>query len=292
MAYESFTLNGGMTLPSIGFGTYDDTGADVAAMIRNAIDAGYRFFDTASIYQTERALGQVIKESGIPRGEFIIETKLWVDEMGYDNARRALEASLQRLGTDYVDLYLIHWPRQTGACDEDWKSLDAETWRAMEQMQSEGMIKALGCSNFLPHHLQPLLANCNQPPVVNQLELHVGYMQAEAVACCKANGILPIAWGPLCRGRNIPAEVSETLDYAVKRYGKTRQQICIRYLMQCGIMPVPKSASPEHMRDNLDVFDFAISDEDIMLMSCIPQTAWMGEHPDLRIPTAKSNPNQ
>lgn len=292
MPNECFVLNNGMTLPAVGFGTYDDSGADVPTMLRNAIEAGYRFFDTASIYQTERALGQAIKESGIPREQFIIETKLWIDEMGYDGAKRALEASLRRLDTDYVDLYLIHWPRQTGACDEDWATLDAETWRAMEELQGEGCVKALGCSNFLPHHLEKLLSRCNLPPAVDQLELHVGYMQHQAVSYCKAQGILPMAWGPLCRGRDLPPEVSEALESVAARYGKTRQQICMSYLLQHGILPLPKSASPQHMRDNLKPLDFELSEEDMWLLDCIPQTAWMQEHPDLRIPQARSNPVQ
>ena len=148
---DCYTLNNGMKLPCVGFGTYQTINGDGKAIILDAIRAGYRFFDAASLYETERALGAAIKESGLPREDFIIETKLWIDEMGYENAKKALAASLERLQMDYVDLYMIHWPRQTGADDENWKALDLETWRAMEEMVDEGKVRALGCSNFLPH---------------------------------------------------------------------------------------------------------------------------------------------
>ena len=158
---DCYTLNNGMKLPCVGFGTYQTINGDGKAVILDAIRAGYRFFDAASLYETERALGAAIKESGLPREDFIIETKLWIDEMGYENAKKALAASLERLQMDYVALYMIHWPRQTGADDENWKALDLETWRAMEEMVDEGKVRALGCSNFLPHHLQNLLDHCS-----------------------------------------------------------------------------------------------------------------------------------
>ena len=257
---DCYTLNNGMKLPCVGFGTYQTINGDGKAIILDAIRAGYRFFDAASLYETERALGAAIKESGLPREDFIIETKLWIDEMGYENAKKALAASLERLQMDYVDLYMIHWPRQTGADDENWKALDLETWRALEEMVDEGKVRALGCSNFLPHHLQNLLDHCRIKPVVDQLE--------HALA---GNAIL---------------------DRLAKKYDRSIAQICLRFLVQKGILPIPKASSYEHMTANAQIFDFALSDDDVWMLSCMPQTTWLGEHPDFVIPDKKSNPCQ
>lgn len=289
---EYYTLNNGMKLPRIGFGTYQTTAASGKAAILNAIRAGYRFFDTASLYETERILGEAIKESGLPRKEFIIETKLWIDEMGYKNAKQALAASLERLQMDYVDLYLIHWPRQTGSVDEDWKTLDLETWRALEDLVDAGKVRAIGCSNFLPHHLQHLLAHCRIKPVVDQLELHVGYSQEAAVAFCQANDIVPMAWSPLGRGREQTVIGNALLEQLTKKYDRSSAQISLRFLVQKGILPIPKASSYEHSKANAEIFDFSLSEEELWALSCMPQTTWLGEHPDFVIPKKKSNPNQ
>ena len=288
---EYFTLNDGSQLPKIGFGTYNEAFEDNKESILNAIECGYRFFDTASLYETERSLGAAIKESGIARSDVIIETKLWIDEMGADNARIAIEKSLDRLQTDYVDIYMIHWPRQTGAADEDWKELDIETWQAMEEMVNQGLVKRLGISNFLPHHLLNLLANCTIFPVVNQLEMHPGYSQEAAAAYTRETNILPMAWSPLGRGRENATIGNSILVELSKKYGRSIQQICLKFLLQKDILPIPKASSIEHMKANLDVFDFELNPDDIAILTCMPQTAWLGEHPDFNIPDMKSNPN-
>ena len=283
-----YTLSDGSRLPKIGFGTYKTVGEEGVRAIRSAIAAGYRFFDTASLYETERALGRAIQESGLPREDFIIETKLWIDEMGYSGAKEALDRSLRRLGMDYVDLYMIHWPRETGAVDEDWKARDAETWRAMEEAVDAGKVKRLGVSNFLPHHLENILANCRIRPVADQLELHPGYSQEVAVAYCQERGILPMAWSPLARGRETGVE--GMLQLIAEKYGKTPQQVSLRFLLQKGILPIPKALTEAHIRANLEVFDFSLTEEEMWTLSCMPQTAWLGEHPDFSIPKKKSNP--
>ena len=285
---EQYTLSDGSRIPKIGFGTSRTTGGEGLAAMRTAIDAGYRFFDTASIYETEELLGQAIRESGIPREEFLVETKLWIDEMGFEGAKAALERSLRRLGMDYVDLYMIHWPRETGAADEPWKARDIETWAALEEAVEEGKVRRLGVSNFLPHHLENLLANCRIRPVVDQLELHPGYSQEAAVAYLSEQGILPIAWSPFARGRE--TGLADALNALGERYGKTPQQISLRFLLQKGILPIPRSLSAAHIRANLDVFDFELTQEDIWMLSCAPQTAWLGEHPDFSIPTKRNRP--
>ncbi|MCR4746628.1 MAG: aldo/keto reductase [Lachnospiraceae bacterium] len=291
MAEKFYTLNDGFKLPKIGFGTYKVNSGDGKNAIHQAIECGYRFFDTASLYETERMLGSAIKESALSREDVIIETKLWIDEMGAENAKKALEKSLTRLQTDYIDIYMIHWPRQTGTDNENWKELDLETWGAMEKMVKEGKVRHLGVSNFLPHHLKNILENCSIRPVVDQLELHPGYSQEAAVAYCKENNIVPIAWSPLGKGRDNSLIGNSILSRLSEKYGKSIQQICLRFHLQKGILPIPKASSKEHMLSNMDVFDFEISEDDIMMLSCMPQTAWLGEHPDFAIPTVKSNPN-
>ncbi len=287
-----YTLNDGNKIPYQGYGTYQVIGQDNVQIIKTAIQCGYRFFDTASLYETERALGQAIRESRIPRKDFIIETKLWIQERGYENTRRALYASLERLQMDYVDLYLIHWPRETGEPDENWKGINLDTWRAMEELLAEGKIKSIGCSNFLPHHLDSLLKNCRIKPVVNQLELHPGYSQEATVQYCLDHDIRPMAWSPLGRGKQMNDANRYILDTLAEKYGKSTAQISLRFLTQKGIIPIPKASSEIHMKSNMEIFDFSLSKEELSMISCMPQTTWLGEHPDFHIPTKKMNPDQ
>lgn len=287
---EFYTLNDGYKIPKIGFGTYNEEFADNKATILKAIECGYRFFDTASLYETERSLGNALRESGIARQDVIIETKLWIDEIGAGNVGKAFEKSLNRLQTDYIDIYMIHWPRQTGADDEKWKELDVETWKAMEELVRQGKVKRLGLSNFLPHHLKNILENCTIKPVVDQLELHPGYSQEAAVSFCKANDVLPMAWSPLGRGRENATMGNAILVRLAEKYGRSVQQINLRFLLQKGILAIPKASSVEHMKANLDVFNFELSEDDVSMLSYMPQTAWLGEHPDFVIPGRKSNP--
>ena len=287
---EFYILNDGFKIPKIGFGTYNEEFADNKVTILQAIECGYRFFDTASLYETERSLGNALKESGIARKDVIIETKLWIDEMGADNVGKALDKSLNRLQTDYIDIYMMHWPRQTGVDSENWKQLDTETWKAMEDFVRQGKVKRLGLSNFLPHHLKNILKNCAIKPVVDQLELHPGYSQEAAVAFCTQNDVLPMAWSPLGRGRENATIGNSILVRLAKKYGKSIQQVNLRFLLQKGILPIPKASSVAHMKANLEVFDFELSEDDMAMLSYMPQTAWLGEHPDFVIPDRKSNP--
>ncbi len=287
---SSFILNDTSKLPAIGFGTYNEEFEDNERPIREAIEAGYRFFDTASLYETERYLGNALRDSGIKREEFIVETKLWIDEMGREGAKKALDRSLKRLGMDYVDIYMIHWPRETGAEDEAWKEKDIETYRAMEDAVKAGKVKRLGLSNFLPHHLKNILENCSVKPVVDQLEFHPGYSQEAAVSYCLKNGIQPIAWSPLGRGRENAIMGNAILGKLAAKYNKSIQQVNLRFCLQKGVLPIPKASSREHMIANLDVFDFELTKDEMWMLSCMPQTAWLGEHPDFNIPVKRSNP--
>lgn len=284
-----YTLNDGSSLPVIGFGTYHEEFGNNLLPIRSAIDCGYRFFDTASLYETEKHLGQAIKESGIPREEFIIETKLWIDEA--DDAKAALERSLRRLQMDYVDLYLIHWPRATEDNSDPWKEKNLKTWAQMEELVKEGKVRRLGLSNFLPHHLKNILDHVSVKPVVDQLEIHPGYSQEAAVAFCRENDILPMAWSPLGRGRSKALGENAILSELAEKYQKSIPQINLRFLLQKEILPIPKASSPEHIKANLDVFDFALTEEELWMLTCMPQTAGLGEHPDFAIPKMKTNPD-
>lgn len=285
---EGYTLSNGMKIPYIGFGTYNAKGGDNLAINKTAIEAGYRYFDTASLYETERVLGQAIQESGIPREEFFIVSKLWHDERGYKEAKEALERTLDRLNMDYLDLYLIHWPRGMEG-DTDWKEKNYDTWRALEEMCRAGKIRGLGLSNFLPHHIAPILEKCEIRPVADQLEIHPGYTQEAAVRYCQENDIRVQAWSPL--GRSSMLENPILKEFAEK-YEKSVAQICLRFLYQKGIIPLVKASAMERMKQNLDIFNFEISKEDMSFLNHMPQNTWLGEHPDYAIPKKKSNPAQ
>ena len=273
--YDCFKLNNGMKIPCVGFGTYKAAEGNNVEVLKTAIESGYRYFDTASFYQTEDFLGQAIRESNLPREDFFLVSKMWKDEMGYQQTKDALEKSLKRLGTDYLDIYLIHWPRPSADC-ENWKELDLETWRAMEELQKEGKIRGLGLSNFLPHHIKNILENGTVKPVVNQLELHPGYMQQAAVQYCKEHGIQMQAWSPIGRRRIL--EDGLILELAGK-YQVSPAQLCLRFLLQNDIIPLPKSSSMERMKQNMDLFHFEISEEDVSRLATMPQAGWSGEHP-------------
>ena len=270
MAKDYYVLEHGVETPMIASGPYK------AEVIRAAIDVGYRCFDTASYYGTEPDLAEAIRGSGIPREEFFITSKLWKDEMGYDNAKAAFSRTLERLETDYLDLYLIHWPLPEPGY-KDWKALDMETWKALEDLYDEGKIRAIGLSNFLPHHVENILAGCRVKPMVDQLEFHPGYSQEAAVRYCQERNILVQAWSPLGRQRVFEEPLILSL---AEKYHVSSAQICLRFAVQRGIMPLPKASSAERMKENLDVFSFVIEEEDMYRLETMPQTGWSGEHPD------------
>ncbi|XCP84251.1 aldo/keto reductase [Roseburia hominis] len=274
--YDTYTLNNGMKIPCMGFGTYKTVQGNNVEILETAIQAGYRYFDTASFYGTEEYIGQAVKASGIPREKFFLASKLWKDEMGYEKTKKALEDTLKRLQTDYLDIYMIHWPRPTVEC-ENWKEIDLETWRAMEELYAEGKVRGLGLSNFLPQHLENILQNCRIKPVVDQLELHPGYMQHHALQYLKEHDIYPQAWSPIGRQRVLEEKLLVELS---EKYQVSPAQICLRYLVQNQIIPVPKSSSMERMKENMSVFGFSLEEEDMHLISSMPQAGWSGEHPD------------
>ena len=273
---EHYVLNNGVEIPAVAFGTYKAADGKSTDVIRAAIGAGYRYFDTASFYGTETYLAEAIRESGISRGEFFIASKLWKDEMGYENVKSAFERTLNNLRTDYLDLYLIHWPLPEPGYKE-WRQLDKETWRAMEELYEAGKIRAIGLSNFLPHHIENILKDCRVRPAVDQIEYHPGYSQEAVVNYCRERGILVQAWSPIGRSRVLDEPLVKEL---AAKYDVSPAQICLKFAVQRNIIPLPKSSSEDRMRENLDLYSFELEQDDIWRLSTMPQTGWSGEHPD------------
>ena len=273
---KTFRLNNGMEVPVIGFGTYKAAPDESMTNIFKAIEAGYTYFDTASFYGTEKFIAEAIKHSGIAREKFFITSKLWKDDMGYEKTMKAFSKTLENLDSDYVDMFMIHWPRPDLEL-KNWKELDLETWQAMEELFSQGKIKVLGLSNFLPYHAENIIKNCKVMPSAAQLEFHPGHTQTFALNYFREKNILVQAWSPMGRGRVMADEL--ILELAEK-YHASAAQICIRFCVQEGVMPLPKASSYERMRENLDCMNFEINSEDISRLENMPPLGWGGEHPD------------
>jgi Aldo/keto reductases, related to diketogulonate reductase len=272
------TLANGYTLPSIGFGTWKTAEEANEQIIATAIEVGYRYFDTASFYGTESYVGRAIANSGYKREEFFIASKIWKDQLGYEETKKAFEGTIKALGTDYLDMYLIHWPLPSPDMTEQaWKARNIDTWRAMEELYEAGKIRAIGVSNFLPHHLHNLLNNCKIKPMVNQIELHPGYMQLATVQYCKEQGVILQAWSPVGRGKALSDPLIVRL---AQKYKVSPAKICLQYLLQHDILIIPKASNLERMKDNLYGFDFTIEQEDMWRIDTLPQMGWGGEHPD------------
>lgn len=274
---HEFELNNGVMIPAIGFGTYklpdDETTVDA---VKYAIKAGYRHVDGAAVYANEKAVGRGLRESGVAREELFVTSKVWNTDRGYDYTLRAFDRSLADLGLDYLDLYLIHWPASASQFP-DWRDINLQTWHALERLYSEGRVRAIGVSNFMPHHLRPLLDEAEIVPVVNQIEYHPGFTQPECVDFCTERGIRIEAWSPLGRGRVFD---NPLLNEIAARYGKTVPQICLRWELQHGIIVLPKSATPERITANLDLWDFTLSDEDMAAIDFMSPCGASGLDPD------------
>ena len=275
-AREEFILPNGAAIPAVGFGSYLATEKDGSQTILDALETGYRYIDTAQFYGNEEQIGEAIARSGIPREDIFLCSKVWHTELGREKTLRAFEESCRKLKTDHLDMYLIHWPKGSPD-DDDWLEKVRQSWEAMEELYRQGRVKAIGLSNFLPHHIRPLLETARIRPMVDQLELHVGYMQEYTLAYLRKEGILPQAWSPLGRAKLIN---DEAVSRTAAKYGCTNAALLLRYLIQRGIPVIPKSSSKERMKENLDIFGFEISEEDMSYLSCLPERGWSCEHPD------------
>lgn len=267
---DTYTLANGVQIPVIGFGTWQSADGDVAYdAVKWALAAGYRHIDTAAIYGNEASVGRAIKDAGIARDELFITTKLWNDAHSYESAQAALAKSLTTLGLDYVDLYLIHWPNPAALrqeAPEAWEQANAATWRAMEDAYAAGQVRAIGVSNFQIHHLEALAKTQKVAPMVNQNFLNPSDAQADLVAYDKAHHILDEAYSPLGTGKLI--DLPQVADLAAK-YHKSVPQILIRWSLDKGFVPLPKSTHEAYIQANLDVFDFSLTPEEVATLDTL-----------------------
>ncbi|MFC4852478.1 aldo/keto reductase [Actinophytocola glycyrrhizae] len=271
MTVPNVKLNNGVEMPQLGFGVFQVPNDETEAAVTAALDAGYRSIDTARIYGNEEGVAAALAKSGIAREELFVTTKLWNDDQGYDSALRAFDASLSRLGLDYLDLYLIHWPTPR-------RDRYVDTWRAFEKLLADGRVRAIGVSNFQPAHLRRLVDETGTVPAVNQVELHP-YLTNEAVrAADAAHGVVTEAWSPLAKGGDLLAE--DTVTSLAAKYDRTAAQIVLRWHLQLGNVVIPKSVTPSRIAENLDVFGFELADDDVAALSSLERGLRTGPDPD------------
>ncbi|MGW3181840.1 aldo/keto reductase [Kitasatospora sp. NPDC001119] len=263
-------LNNGVEIPQLGFGVFQVPDDQTTAAVAAALEAGYRSIDTAAIYGNETGVGRALAASGVAREDLFVTTKLWNADQGYDATLRAFDASLAKLGLDHVDLYLIHWPTPA-------RDLYLDTWRALERLVEEGRIRAAGVSNFQPAHLQRLLDTSALVPAVNQVELHPGLQQAELRAFHAEHGIATEAWSPLAQGAVLD---DPAITAIAARTGKSPAQVVLRWHLQLGNIVIPKSVTPARIRQNLDVFDFELTEQDMAAVAAGDRDLRTGPHPD------------
>lgn len=274
---DTFTLNNGVDIPVVGFGTWQmPEGEHTQKIVEHAIANGYVHIDTAKIYGNEESVGRAIKASGVDREELFITTKLWNDAHGYEEAKQAINESLTKLDLDYIDLYLIHWPNPKNLRD-NWQEANSQAWKAMEEALEEGKIKAIGVSNFMIHHMEALLETAEVKPAVNQIFLNPSDHQAELVEYCEDKDILLEAYSPLGSGRIF--EIEELNDIA-KKYDKTVAQVVLRWQLHKGFLPLPKTATMERVVENADIFDFDLAPEDIEKIDSFEGLAGSHSNPD------------
>lgn len=262
-------LGRGVEMPRFGLGTYKSApGAEVEHSVQTALELGYRSIDTASMYDNEQGVGVGLRASGVPREEVFLTTKVWNTEQGYDNTLAACDRSLEKLGTDYLDLYLIHWPIQAHLAD---------TWRAMEDLLDAGKTRAIGVCNFLPHHLKELLAVARIGPMVDQIEFHPRLQQPGLQAFLAEHDIVLEAWAPIMRGR--VSEIPQLVEIG-DAHGKSPEQVAIRWVLQLGGVVIPKSVHAERIAQNADVFDFELTDEQMNRIDALDTGERIGKDPD------------
>lgn len=274
---KCFKLSNGYEIPQVGFGTWQTPNGETAMQaVKTALQCGYRHIDTAAIYGNEKSVGEGIRKSGVCREDLFVTSKVQNTERGYEKTLAAFDKTLADLGLEYLDLYLIHWPANEKQF-ENWQEINKDTWRAMETLYLEGKIKSIGVSNFLVHHLEPLLAVAKIEPMINQIEFHPGQMQLNTVEFCKRNQILVEAWSPLGTGRMLS---NSTLMAIAEKYQKSVAQLCIRWCLQNEVLPLPKSVTPSRIEENTEVFDFVLSVEDMKIINDMKYCGGSGLNPD------------
>lgn len=274
---DTYTLNNGTKIPIVGFGTWQIPDGQVAYdSVLAALKAGYRHIDTAAAYGNEESVGKAIADSGVAREDLFVTTKLWNADHGYDAAKKALDTSLAKLGLDYVDLYLIHWPNPA-AMRDNWEQLNADTWRAMEEAYTARKARAIGVSNFRPKHLDALLKTAKVVPAVNQIFLNPSDMEDEVVAYNRKHDILSEAYSPLGTGKIFSIPELKTL---ADKYDKSVAQVVLRWSLQHGFLPLPKSVHVDRIKQNTELFDFELSDDDMKVIDGFHGVAGLANDPD------------
>lgn len=272
----NFKLHNGINMPAIGFGTYKLVeGKETFDSVKFALENNYRHIDTASVYDNEKSVGEAIRQSDLDRKDIFLTTKVWNKDRGYEKTIKAFEDSIERLGVDYVDLYLIHWPANTKQF-ANAKEINAETWRALEDLYKQGRVKSIGVSNFLKHHLEELLETATVVPMVNQIEYHPGYTQQETVDFCNEHNIIVQAWSPLGRGRVLEHPL---LIEIANKYNVTTGAVCLQFALQQGICILPKSATPERIIANNSI-QFEMDQQDIDAINQLPEFGFSNLNPD------------
>ena len=264
------TLSDARAIPQLGLGVYKVSDDDATDVVASALEAGYRHIDTAAFYENERGVGRALSESDVPRHEVFVTSKVWQSDHGYDETRRAFDTSLDKLGFDYLDLYLIHWPAPR-------QNRYVETWKALESLKADGAVRSIGVSNFHPHHLDRLAQEGGETPVINQVELHPWLQQATTRAYDDAHGIATEAWSPLARGRILD---DPTLAAVASKHTKSPAQIVLRWQLDLGNIVIPKSSTPARIRENIDVFDFELDDDDRSRIMALDSGQRTGKDPD------------
>ncbi len=251
------TLNDGARIPQVGLGVWQTPNEEAAPAVKAALDAGYRHVDTAAVYENEEGVGEGIRQSGLSRSDIFLTTKLWNNDQGYEQTLKAFEASLKRLGTDYVDLYLIHWPSAH-------RGLFVDTWKALVKLKEEGRAKSIGVSNFYPEHIEKIVAETSVTPVINQIELHPDFQQRETRAFHEKHKIATQSWSPLGQGKLLGHPVIAEI---AQKLGRTPAQVIIRWHIDNGLVVIPKSVTPSRIVENFKVFDFQLSPEDLQKLN-------------------------
>lgn len=264
-------LNNGVEMPQLGFGVFLVPPDEVVEPVRTAIETGYRLIDTATLYGNEEGVGRAIRDSDVARDELFVTTKVWNADQGYDTTLRAFDTSMDLLGLDVLDLYLIHWPMPA-------KDRYRDTWRALEQLYDEGRVRAIGVSNFTVAHLTRLLDAATVVPAVNQVEVHPGLTQDDIRAFDEAHGIVTESWSPLGRGQGLLEQ--DTVEQIALAHGRTAAQVVLRWHLQLGLVVIPKSTHAERIRENFDVFDFTLSDEEMAALSALTSPGRVGPDPE------------
>jgi diketogulonate reductase-like aldo/keto reductase len=274
---DCYKLSNGVEIPCIGFGTWQTPNGDVAvSSVLSALQAGYRHIDTAQGYGNEESVGTAVKKSGIDRKEIFITSKLTNSEHGYQKTLDAFEETMKKLDMDYIDLFLIHWPNPIAFRDH-WQEANAGTWKAFEELYNAARIRSIGISNFLPHHIEELMKTATIAPMVNQIRLCPGDTQDEVVDYCRSRNILLEAYSPLGVGKIFDVPEMQTL---AEKYGKSIAQICIRWSLQRGYLPLPKSVTPARIKENAEVFDFELSADDVQLIADLKGVVGYSADPD------------